>query len=265
MTEKEVSIKPFVKEYFESIDFDYWEKRLNFCLDKLSNLKTDKAKSPYIVDLYSIYLQLLEIFFTNSFILSYGEDRFFDFLFVGNIELRNMVEAHVSDRRYLDWILDNLIFGIEAKNQINDYERKRADHLNILKEAGKDYLDHYEFLNAFKHGYRVHSGPGARLSVNGMTLVDVDSQLIYYSKRKIGKTNRIFRHRILFNHKRTLGKAFMMLGMLKNCQAVFLTRYNPSKEVTIINYFIDYREEWRNSFGGATFHEELFILKRETK
>ena len=46
---------PFVKEYFEQIDFSYWEKRLNACLGKLKGLKTEKAKEPYYVDLYAIF------------------------------------------------------------------------------------------------------------------------------------------------------------------------------------------------------------------
>ena len=110
-------------------------------------------------------MQLLEIFFINCLILSYGEKKFLDHVFIGNTELRKKIEEHLANKHFVDWIFDNLIFGIQDKGQIPNYEKKRSDNLNILQEAGKDYLDHYEFLNAYKHGYRVQVGAASQLSV----------------------------------------------------------------------------------------------------
>lgn len=254
----------FIKEYFENIDFNYWEKRLNFCIGKLNSLKTEKAKEPYNIDLYAIYLQILEIFFINVLILSYGEGRFLDHIFIGNKKLREKISTHLSDQRFIDWIFDNLIFGIKEKDQIPNYEKKRKDSLNILLEAGKDYLDHYEFLNAYKHGYRVQVGAASRLSINGYKLLETDTHLIYFSKERTDKkTQIVYKHRMLFNHKRISWKALTVLEMLKTCQAIFLTRYKKEPGTVLINhYYIDDSEEWSKSFGGASIKEELFILKR---
>lgn len=74
-------LKKEVDLYFKDIDFGYWEKRLSHILLKLRTLKTNESKSMYLVDCYSVYLQLLEIFFINILALSAKEKTFFSFSF----------------------------------------------------------------------------------------------------------------------------------------------------------------------------------------
>jgi hypothetical protein len=250
-------LKKEVISYFKDIDFKYWEVRLSHILSKLKTSKTDKAKSLYLVDCYSVYLQLLEIFFINILSLSAKEKTFFHFLFIGNKELRIYVETYFLDKEFQKWLMENYVFGLKDKSRIKNYEKRYAEHINIIKECVKDYLEDYDFLNAYKHGFRAKALFGdMKISIGGYKILQGDSKLTYYSQ----KENSIFKRSITFNHKRILGKSFFVLEMLKNAQKVFLAQGN-NKKMTLNHCYIKDIEDWNKSFGTARFKTEILILK----
>ena len=250
------TVKKFMFDYFNNIDFDYWEKRLNFALAKILKLKKDKSKSYYLIDIYSIYLQLLEIFFINTLILSAKEDGFLSILFTGNNNLREMMKKQFTDPKFINWLMDNLVFGFKDKTKINNYEKKRGEHKQVLKESVEDYLKDFEFLNSYKHGYRVQVHFNPTIGINNTLLLKADTELVYFTKEK----DLICKNLIMFNHQRVITKSYFILQMLKNCQKVFLAQ---GKAVKLEHYFLTDITKWQGVYGMARFKEPLFTISKK--
>jgi hypothetical protein len=156
-------------------------------------------------------------------------------------------------------MMENYVFGFKDKSKIKEYEKRYAEHISIVKECVNDYLEDYEFLNAYKHGYRAKALFGdTKISINNHKLLQGDSDLTYYCKRG----NSILRCNITFNHKRILGKAFFILEMLKNAQKIYLS---PGKKVTLVHHYIADFESWSKSFGTARFKTEMLVVKGKIK
>lgn len=255
------SLQDEIISYFKDIDFEYWEKRLSHVSLKLRTLKTNRAKSLYLVDCYSVYLQLLEIFFINILSLSVKEKTFFHFLFIGNGELRKYIKDNFLDSEFQKWLMENYVFGLKDKSRIKEYDKRYAEHIKIIKECVKDYLEDYDFLNAYKHGFRAKALFGdTKISINNYKILQGDSELIYYSQK--GKS--IYKRSITFNYKRILGKAFFILEMLKNAQKIFLAQGN-NKEMTLNHCYIEDVDDWNKSFGTARFKTEILVIKGKIK
>lgn len=256
--QKEDFLKREVISYFKDIDFKYWEKRLSYILSKLKILRSSKAKSFCLVDCYSIYLQLLEIFFINILSLSVKEKSFFHFLFIGNRELRKCIKSNFLNPEFQKWFMDSYVFGFKDKSKINKYEKRYTEHISIIKECAKDYLEDYDFLNAYKHGFRAKAFFGdTKISINNCKILQGDSEIIYYSQ----KDNLILKNTITFNHKRILGKSFFILEMLKNAQKIFLSQ---GRKVTLNHCYITDIESWNKSFGTARLKEIMLRRKKKT-
>ncbi len=250
------AIKKEVIKYFKDIDFEYWEKRLANIVSKIKMLKTSKAKSIYLVDCYSVYLQLLEIFFINILALSVKGKTFFHFLFIGNQELRKYVKANFLNKEFQKWLMENYVFGFKDKSIIREYEKHCADNISVVKECAKDYLEDYDFLNAYKHGFRAKAFFGGnKVNIGGYTILQGDSELTYYSQ----KGNSIFKCTITFSHKRILGKSFFILAMLKNAQKVFLAQGN-NRKMKLSHCYIKDVDDWNKSFGTARFKTEILVV-----
>lgn len=250
-------LKREVISYFKDIDFRYWEKRLDNISSKLKSTKKTEIKSLYLVDCYSVYLQLLEIFFVNILSLSVKEKTFFHFLFVSNQELRKYVKLNFLNPEFQKWLMENYIFGFKDKSVINEYEKKYTEHISIIKECAKDYLEDYDFLNAYKHGFRAKALFGdSKISINKHKILQGDSQITYYSQ----KNNSIYKCSITFNHKRVLGKSYFILQMLKNAQKVFLWQ-GGNKKMKLDHCYIKDIDDWNKSFGIARFKTEILVVK----
>ena len=257
------AVKQFMVDYFENIDFDYWEKRLNFSFDKITKLKRNKSKSYYLIDIYSVYLQLLEIFFVNTLILSVKEDGFLSILFTSNNNLRETIKQQFTDPKFINWFMDNLVFGFKDKTKINNYEKKCNEHQQILKESVEDYLKDFEFLNSYKHGFRVQIRFDPVVGIENVVFLKADTELIYFTKKHFNKEKDIvYKNLVMFNHERISTKSYFILQMLKNCQKVFLAQ---GKAVNLDHYFLTDLDKWQKTFGVARFKEPLFYIEKMVK
>lgn len=255
----ELTIKQFMVDYFSKIDFGYWEMKVDTDVSKLRRLKTWKKKSPYIIDVYSAYIQLLEIFFINVFIFSSREAGFLHYLFINNDKLREEIEKSYNSPVFQKWFLDNFVFGMNEKESINNFQQKYSQHLKMLNEFYKDYREDYDFLNSYKHGYRVHANHEGAIRINGIQILKVDTVLTYFKK----KDNTIYEMNLLFNHKRIVGKVYFLLYMLKNSQLVFLAQEkHPNEQIKFEHLVIENQEEWNESFGVGRTKSPLFHLQK---
>ena len=246
-------LKREIISYFEDINFEYWAKRLSHISLKLRKLKTNKARSPYLIDCYSVYLQLLEIFFINILSLSFEEKNFFRYLFISNVKLRKCVEDNFLSLSFQRRMMEDYVFGIKDKHKIKEYNKLYTEHIKIIKECVKDYLEDYDFLNAYKHGFRAKALFGnMKVGVGGYQIFQGDSQITYYSQ----KDNHILKCNIIFSHKRILVKSFFIVEMLKNAQKVFLAQ-GEKKRITLNHHYIKGVDDWKKSFGTARFKTEI--------
>lgn len=260
---KKDPVKRFMIDYFNNIDFDYWEKRLNFALDKIRKLKKNKSKSYFLIDVFSIYLQLLEIFFVNTLILPAREDGFLPILFTSNSSLREMIKQQFTDPQFINWFMDNLVFGFKDKTKIDNYEEKRRQHQQILKESVQDYLKDFDFLNSYKHGFRVQIRFDPVVGIKNTALLKVDTELIYFNREHFNKEKDIVcKNLVMFNHERIFTKSYFILQMLKNCQKVFLAQ---GKAINLQHYSLTDKDKWQKTFGIARCKEPLFYIEKMIK
>ncbi|MCF7846712.1 MAG: hypothetical protein K9M51_01440 [Candidatus Gracilibacteria bacterium] len=249
-------VKKDIIEYYKEVDFSIWEKSVNVCFDKLNKLKTDKAKTPWALKMYTNYLQLIEIFCINVWIISEGE--LYKNLFIGNADLRKKTEDTFLNKKtrnaqgmdFLTYFLESWVFGIQEKNAINNLDQKRRTYESLLREALEDYLKDYDLLNAYKHGFRTKSRGANSVSIkreggdNPPFLIgNYNTKIIYLSK----KNKAVYECSLAFNWERVSQKYFFLLNMLENTQRVLLAENGKIKLDTL--YPLDNKEF--NKYYGA--------------
>ena len=80
------TVKSEIQEHYKEIDFSLWQKAIDVYCDKLRTLKKDESKKVWILQLYSTYLQMIEVFCINIFAIT--ENNLWDNLFLSNQGLR---------------------------------------------------------------------------------------------------------------------------------------------------------------------------------
>ncbi len=258
-------IKKFMVEYFQSIDLGYWENKLSNASNKILTLKTPKKKLYYVTDFYLSYLQLLEIFIINALIFAAREHAFLEHLFISNQKIKERVEKHFN-KQFYTWFLDNYVFGLKEKEKIHNFDQKHADYLMVLDECVKDYQKDYDFLNAYKHGFRVNAADKGGIAINNYQLLSTNAVFTYFSKEfdKKEKEDIIYRKTIMLNYERFIMKAHFVLSMLQNTQKVFLGQeLRPGKEFKLDHFFITDRKKWDKSYGFYRHKEPLFAKNKK--
>jgi hypothetical protein len=249
MEANEAKVQKFLRDYYSSRDYSIWLARIKYAAKRLDELKTDGKRRGYILDLYSSYLQLTEILLTNIRIATTREKEILKTLFISNGDLRKFFAQAQYDPRFYQWFLTNFDFAIKEKEQINLYKQKFDEHEEILKEVIKDYLADYEFLNAYKHGYRV----SAALSPKH------DAQLKYLSRERATETKGeyiILENEINFKVVRVYLKATFTTAMLDNLRLILGN--NPGEKVNLVHYFFKDRTVWDKSFGTSRVRRQIF-------
>jgi|GEM_PF-4096938 len=258
------STKTEILEHYREIDFSLWEKIVNTSCDKLRKLKTNKAKRVWALQLYSTYLQLIEVFCINTFVVV--ENVLWENLFLNNSDLRRKItrrfySIHQNRQIYSDqfpnFLIENWVFGIKEKEKINNLPSKMHMYSVLLKEAIEDYLKDYDFLNAYKHGFRVKSHGETNLTAKiegrdskAFRLAAYNSS-ISYLKRQDGT---IVQEDILFNWERVIQKAFFLLNMMENIQKVLLSN---GEEILLQTLAVEDEVEFSKFFGSGRFRMPL--------
>lgn len=252
-----------ILDYFRSIDFSIWEKKINFCMDQIIKLKTDDSKKKYHIELYATYLQLIEIFCRNSFAIS--EEKM-EYLFVeGCKSITDKAQEQFKDSEFMNFILDNYIFGVVNKSSVNNYKAKRILYEQVLPESViEDYCKHFQFINAYKHGFRVY-GTGSKSlffqkqgSEEKILLKKFNSHICcFYSEgKKDGK--QLYKMEIFFDWQNVGKKSLMLISSLENIQKVYLAQ---GTHVLLDHYFITDHEMNAHHSGRGTHIKPIDDIK----
>jgi len=256
-------VKKEIIEYYREVDFSIWEKSVNMCFDKLKKLKTDKAKTPWALKMYANYLQLIEIFCINIWIITEGE--LYKNLFINNSNLRKKIENTFLNKKtrnaqgvdFVTYFLESWVFGIQEKETINNLDKKRRTYESLLREALNDHLKDYDLLNAYKHGFRTKSRGANSVSIkkegsdNPPFLIgNYNTKIIYLSK----KSKTVYECSLAFNWERVSQKYFFLLNMLENTQKVLLADNGKIKLNTL--YPLD-NKEFNKHYGAFRINTPL--------
>ncbi len=256
-------IKKEIIKYYREVDFSIWEKSVNICFDKLKKLKTDKSKNPWALQMYANYLQLIEIFCINVWILTEGE--VYKNLFINNSNLRKKIENTFLNKKtknaqgmdFVAYFLESWVFGIKEKEAINNLDQKRKNYTSMLTETIDDYLKDYDLLNAYKHGFRTKSRGASNLSIKRegsndppFIIGNYNAKIIYLSKKK--KT--IYECSLAFNWERVSQKCFFLMNMLENTQKVLLA---DNKKIKLDTLYVLDNKEFHKHYGAFRINTTL--------
>ncbi|NBV83674.1 hypothetical protein EBR57_06090, partial [bacterium] len=203
---KAYQIREFLWLHFDKTKFRIFESKVAFICGRLRKLKRHSSKLPYIAELNGMYNQILENYFINLLLLS-GKN--VDPLFISSAELRKQIEAVLKNPQFIRNLITELIFGVQEKDKISNYECRLSEYTRKYEKFCTDYLADYEFLNAMKHGYRISFKVGGTIGFNGHPIMSSDTNLIYFTKKKDG----IYEHSIWFNHKGMIVNLLYALSM----------------------------------------------------
>jgi len=152
-TDLEKELNDFKLAHYENADFDSLTYKIVHLYNKFEKLKDKKKQSRLVLDLYTLYLQAVEILFINSHALSVKVDRFPSALFIDSFKLRNFItDNFTKTTQCSSWFFKSIFSIIKDKN---DPQEKYILYANLIKEVAGDYSDNFDLLNAYKHGYRV--------------------------------------------------------------------------------------------------------------
>jgi hypothetical protein len=257
-----------ITDYYNSIDFSHWLKKIIYNASKLHSLKTDKAKSGYLLELYSAYMQLAEILLINMKICTTRDRDFHKNLFIPNHELHQFIENHAQSSDFIDWFLTNYDFGIVEKDSIKNYQQKYDLHKTLLNEVIEDYAKDFDFLNAYKHGYRVQGSAQTQtlsIGIEGSQTVpfaSYDVYLAYYSKDKdlSGKAQSlVFQNTIYMKLYRVVAKAAFITIVLENIKAILASQSKDgnNKQTKVTHFVLKDEKAWNESFGAFRWREPV--------
>lgn len=280
----EDSRKQYLKllyEHYKDIDFDYWYKNADYAVKRINELKRNKSKFPYYLQLYTSYIQLLEIFATNVFALAEGD--LFGNLFIKNEQLRNKISNSFVAKNYtlnkgIHNFLDYYVFwkGIFGSIIVQGYEEKVRIYKSLLNESMKDYLADYDLLNAYKHGFRVKptGNNSIYISPNDKPEHGFGMQFnagVYYLVRKYDKETKTYivrENSVSFNYERVYQKIAYLTNMLNNAKQAVIHSYKPpkqGKQIRVDTFVVLDKKEFSKHFGNFRWSKPLYELKKQTK
>lgn len=265
----EDQINKFRKKYYEQVEFDYWEERLFTAYRRYKKLTKPENKAKYIVEIYSIYIQAMEILLINMHVLTVPPKDFLIALTIDNADIRKFGEDLLKNRKFLEGFTHNFLYKIRGVKDIDEEAQKKIDYdVNLLLECLKDYKENYNFLNSYKHGFRLHSTHGDNYVAVGTApdsmfkILSGDSQLTYYEFSRSNGETAISEVSLTFSHMRIVGKALFAIYYLQNIRLSALASYNRPQKVRYPVFYINDPERWSKDFGQSRFKSELFRIAK---
>lgn len=259
--------KKEINNFLKEKQFSEWKKILEFYISNITNENIEeKERNFWILKLYSLYIQFIEIFSINIFIIT--ENTLFKNLFMPNNELKQKIEKQLGSNDYINYLCKNWIFGVKQKEKINNFSEKESLYRNLIKEISTDYTSDQELLNAYKHGFRLESKGFTNIKMmreakpnQVFSIGDYNSSIFYWTKgRKLkdkDESNIIFENRLFFNWERIEYKFIILDNILENVLKVF---FAEGKTVKLSHLYIDDREELNKSFGTMRLRMPIFSL-----
>lgn len=267
-TKLEHDLNQFKLSHYKNADFDSLTNKIILLYNKFDKLKNKKKQNRVILEIYTIYIQSIELLFINSHALSVSVELFPSALFINFPNLQKFIEDNFkSTTKYSAWFLTKIIFTVSKTK--DDLKDRYSEYSNLLQEVAKDYLNDFDLLNAYKHGYRItarHDKSVLSIATSGgqhFKLDESDSTIVYFSKKKIDGSPTVIEHTLNFKVGRIFGKTLFVCSLLNNIKAAALLHYkHPVRGKDISSFSITDKTEWAQTFGSSHFKKHVFSLKK---
>jgi hypothetical protein len=273
MSRKETSdltkqLNDFKLAHYKNADFEDINVKFEHLFNRFNRLKDKKKQNRAVLDLYVLYLQSMETLFINAYASSVSVDRFPSALFITSTNLRKFIsENFTKTTKFSNWFFTNQIFFIQAGDK--DKNERFLQYANLIKECAKDYLDNYDLLNAYKHGFRVN----AKHDKTVLTLVtknheqfklnESDSTIVYFSKENKDGAPVIIEHSLNFKIGGIFGKGILISTLLNNLKGTIIYHYEGAlRGKNVARFSIEDKKKWSQGFGGSHFRRPIFSLKK---
>lgn len=254
--------RDFLYNYYRNVDLtSLWEAKMEFAVSAIRK-GSEEERFVYFIELYSNYLQFVEIFCLNIFAIS--EHDILGNLFAGNKQLREKIAKRLHEspeaREYIEYYLRSWVFPFkEAQKRGSVHDTKINLYKTILLELIKDYLQDYQLLNAYKHGHRIYGRGESSFSIGlGKSFARIGSYnaLIAFFYKEEGQ---LYRKQIHFNWERVQQKYMFLLNMLSNTQELLIDikEGNIGKERMFNSLNVTDEEEFRKYFGFSRWIEPV--------
>jgi len=219
-----LSVLQFRYDYYRRLNFDFWLRRIQRLRGR-RDLKTRALRFDAIIELYTSFLQLLEILFINTLIAWNEPSDFPALLTITNKQLQKAIEQHLLSDRTQQWLLDVFMFGRTPDAQPPDYQQRVVENKHLLKQLVELYLRDYELLNSYKHGFRLSAFDGSRVKAGGETLFSFDSGVTYFTRAR--KLDTIVQTTISFNYDHIRHLCIYAYVLLRNIRNGLLLSSRP--------------------------------------
>ncbi len=254
-----------IKDYYKEVDYSLWDDIFLVCKEKLEN-GSDDIKKQWSLELYSKYLQIIEILSIN--ILVVGTNNIGN-LFISNGDLREDIVRFAKDKAIVEEFIDKAIFHIQQKSIIENYKKARSLYVRILNESLDDYTKDFDLLNAYKHGFRIEAKGMSSVSLEGSLVANYNSTLTYYSNKKDKEARQqiIFKNTRAFNCESILYRSHFMIDILKKLKAS--SSNIVGEKVVLETLCILDEEHFKKSYGSFRWKEPFLVSeipeKRKSK
>lgn len=256
-----ISKKKEISNFLKEKQFSEWKKLFEIYIQKIDDTSIDeKEKKFWIIKLYSLYIQFIEIFSINIFIIT--ENNLFDNLFINNRKLKEKISKQLGSNEYIEYLIKNWIFGLKERKKINNLTKKENCYRRLLKEVVKDYVDDQDLLNAYKHGFRLESKGYTNIKLfrddnpeKTFSIGDYNSSIHYWSRGKKTEKDIIFENRLFFNWQMIEQKFILIDNILENVLKVFFA--NGTK-IQLSHLYIDDPVKFDKQFGILRMRMPIF-------
>lgn len=244
-----------IKEFYKNADYSLWDDIFLVCKEKLEN-GSGEIQKQWSLELYSKYLQLLEVLSINVLVVGFNN---IGNLFISNKDLREDIVRFRKNSLLKEQFISQAVFHIEQKQDIKNFEKRKNLYKRILDESLEDYIKDYDFLNAYKHGFRVETRGKTKISINGFSIGKYNTTLTYFSKERDKKIKKdiIFKNTRCFNWERILYKSFFILDMLKKLKVS--SSLVSGEQVTLDLLYITDEKQFEKSYGTFRSKEPMLI------
>lgn len=261
-------IDAFRLNYYKQMDVMYWKDRISYITNHINKVKSPQIKSRSIIDIYSVYIQICEIVVIHMHSSNVKPAQFIRTLAIRNNEIVKFAESVVKNSNYQSRFITEFVNGAYRGEQ---YDEQNRFEQRLLNECLEDYVENHDFLNAYKHGYRVNSlfGPNyLAIGIEGMPmtkLVEGDSSISYFHVTGNSKKGNLASIDITFNFERVRGKALFLVHILENMCLSNLAVLGQPEELRYTTFGVHDKDLWNKSIGKTRFPKHLYEWDNSSK
>ncbi len=200
------SQEEFYRHYIKNFEVEIYKNSLKLCDQKLTTIKSEKYRKSYTYQICTNYFQLIENFLIFCLVLFHEKQ--IENIFIGQAEFYRNILLFKKE-----WFIEDLV-----NNYIGTNQKEYSSH---LKEAMKDFFEHKDLLNSFKHWSRLDSlwrwERTMKIGEQKIWSFKYDSSIIYYHKKKL----TIYQKTYYFNRQMIAIKSEFLINLIENIKKNF--------------------------------------------